>query len=51
MMVLAVKKERLDEEFVRMFGRPSAPAEFVEWCVSWGGRVAKDKCVFEPEEA
>ncbi len=50
-MMLAVKKKRFDEEFSKIFGRPSAPAEFVEWCTSWGGRTEKDKCVFEPREA
>ncbi len=49
--MLAVKKKMFDEEFAKMFGRLSTPAEFAEWCTAWGGRAEKDKCVFEPREA
>jgi hypothetical protein len=49
--MLAVKKKRFDEEFAKMFGRLPTSAEFAEWCAAWGGRMKKDKCVFEPGEA
>jgi len=43
---LVVDAKRFAEKFAETFGRPPTGKEFEEWCVAWGGRVEKDKCVF-----
>lgn len=46
MSAILVKRETFTRIFAELFGRAPEDAEWVEWCVAWGGTVDGDRCVF-----